>query len=102
MLQEAIYWQKKTPAFKKTAGIKKLPTHKPDSVQGYHLSAMVITEHLFLPTLDGSRFRDRTSSSQTDPIHGISASKVYPHYSLLNSAAGSYPAFSPFPPQKRR
>ena len=39
----------------------------------------------------------RTSSSQTDPLHGISASKVYPHNSLLNSAAGSYPAFSPFP-----
>ncbi len=30
-----------------------MPTHKPDSVRGYHLSAMVITKHLFLPTLDG-------------------------------------------------
>ena len=62
----------------KRAGV--LPTHKPDFVRGYHLSAMNITVHLFLPTLDGSRVeRDRTSSSQTNPLHGISAPKVYPN-----------------------
>jgi hypothetical protein len=76
--------------------VRLLPTHKPDFVRGYHLSAMLITKHLFLPTLDGSSCEDRTSSSQTNPIHGISALKVYPHRSLLNGVVSSYLTFSPF------
>jgi hypothetical protein len=46
---------KKPTATSFSKGLNLPPAHKPDFVRGYHLSAMVITDHLFLPTLDGSQ-----------------------------------------------
>ena len=59
---------------------------------GYHLSAPAVT------CRDQSAYPGSwTSSSQNDPICGISACKVYPLLMLPSIAVGSYPTFSPLP-----
>ena len=63
---------------------KKLQAYKPDSVPAvagcYHLSAMAVTSHLYLPTQDHATQKsvDEDEPPFDDPLHGISAYKVYP------------------------
>ena len=62
----------------------------------YHLSAMAIAGHLYLPTHPAIRQKRNTSGQLVmRDIFGISARKVYPDFALQRHPVSSYLTFSP-------
>lgn len=81
--------QKKIPAIKNCRD-KKLQTRKPDFVSKL---SFIWDKHYCLPLSAYPGPSDEQPSG--DPIHGISAPKVYPPGMLPCQDVGSYPTFSP-------